>query len=113
MLDFGDFYDVYLTFVKSYVKFSLSMRNWLLALLLLLLGTEGGVSLAHKHEDGKLHLDCTLCIIEANPQKEENPKVEPKRAGFLSVYIELQVFKEKVLTITLKHTQCRAPPAKA
>ncbi len=89
------------------------MRRWFLAFLLLLLGVEGGVALTHKHEDGRLHLDCTLCIIKANPQKEESPKLEPKPTGFLRFYIELEPYKEKVITITLKHTQCRAPPAKA
>lgn len=49
------------------------MRRVLLALLLLLLGLEGGTVLTHKHKDGKVHLDCSVCVLKASQRLEENP----------------------------------------
>ncbi|GBC88916.1 MAG: hypothetical protein KNN13_05230 [Hydrogenobacter thermophilus] len=87
------------------------MKGWLVALLLILLSLEGGVSLAHKHEDGKLHLDCSLCLFNANQQLEEKPQIEPKPLELLRVYID-QTFKpQKPVCLFIDHFYSRAPPA--
>ncbi|MGC8853114.1 MAG: hypothetical protein ACP5P0_05870 [Hydrogenobacter sp.] len=86
------------------------MRGILIALLLFLLGLEGGAVNAHEHKDGKLHLDCSICVLKASQQVEENPKVEPKKLSFLSFHIETQNPQSKPISRTYTHRHPRAPP---
>ncbi|WP_340690471.1 hypothetical protein [Hydrogenobacter thermophilus] len=87
------------------------MKGWLVALLLMLLSLEGGISLAHKHEDGKLHLDCSVCVFQASQQVEANPSLEPQRADFLVFYLDQTHSLPKPRQVASKHTLPRAPPA--
>lgn len=86
------------------------MRRVLLALLLLLLGLEGGTVLTHEHKDGKFHIDCSVCVLKASQQLEENPKVEPKKLSFLSFHVETQNPKAKSISKPYTHKHPRAPP---
>ncbi|SNZ13705.1 hypothetical protein [Hydrogenobacter hydrogenophilus] len=86
------------------------MRRVLLALLLLLLGLEGGTVLIHEHKDGKLHLDCSVCVLKSSQQIEENPKIEPKKLSFLSFHIETQNPQAKPISKAYTHKHPRAPP---
>ncbi|MGB9873779.1 MAG: hypothetical protein ACPLRS_02285 [Hydrogenobacter sp.] len=86
------------------------MRKVLLALLLFLLGFEGGAVLAHEHKDGKLYLDCFLCVIKASQQIEDNPKLEPKKLSLLSFHIVTQNPKVKPTSRAHTYNHPRAPP---
>jgi len=87
------------------------MRKLLIAFLLFLLGIQGEISLTHEHKDHGLHLDCPICILQVSPQKKEEPKVEPKRALLLVIFIEASESYKKPYLTTLKHKNSRAPPA--
>jgi hypothetical protein len=87
------------------------MKGWLVALLLILLSLESGISLAHKHEDGKLHLDCSLCLFNANQQLEEKPQIEAKHIELLRLYIDQTFASYTPYQVFVKHFLSRAPPA--
>jgi len=87
------------------------MRKLLITFLLILLGIKGGATLTHEHKDHRLHLDCPVCILQVNPQKKEEPKIQPKEALLLVVFIEAPESYKKPYLTTLKHKNPRAPPA--
>ncbi|SHK22300.1 hypothetical protein [Thermocrinis minervae] len=69
----------------------MKLRKVLVAVFLILLQLlVGEVSILHSHEDHKLHLDCQLCLLQANPQKKEDFRAAPKSLTLFVVYIQDQ-----------------------
>ncbi|MEZ0360348.1 MAG: hypothetical protein ABWK04_00425 [Hydrogenobacter sp.] len=86
------------------------MKKWLIALLLLLLSVEGSISLTHRHEDGKQHLDCSVCILQHSLVDKPSYKPELK-VSLVSFTIEISYEpQEPILRPSFRTTLQRAPP---
>lgn len=86
------------------------MKKWLIAFLLLLLGAEGVLSSAHRHEDGKQHLDCSVCILQHS--LVDKPSYKPELKVSL-VSFTIEIFYEPqdpIIKPLFRTTLQRAPP---
>lgn len=87
------------------------MKSWLIGLLLVFFSFGGALGQSHTHQDGKLHLDCSVCILKASYYREGGLKLEPKAKSFLTTFVAFYRVGHKTYKTLLKHTLSRAPPA--
>ncbi|WP_164930817.1 hypothetical protein [Aquifex aeolicus] len=83
----------------------------LVAILLLLFVIEGQVSLTHKHNDGKVHPNCHVCIVKYNPANYEKPEISPKRVNFPVFFIDSRKAFNFTVPVVIRYKDARAPPA--
>ncbi|WP_457624678.1 hypothetical protein [Persephonella sp.] len=76
-----------------------------------LLALSIGISTFHHHSDGRLHLDCPVCIFQINNHSCDagQPPVIPEVREFSAFYSLSE--KEPLIPNTFHHFRIRAPPA--